>query len=123
MLRMTNIFLALALFISVASAQNAPDQPGMAGKMGQQQHMAAMHEQMMKGMQADLDSMRSNLQKMKDQLAKVSDPSTKDQLQLNISMWQTLIDNMDKHMTMMKQMMPPGHGMMMQDNHPAPRKK
>jgi hypothetical protein len=62
--------------------------------------------------------MRSNLQKMKDQLSKVSDPSTKDQLQLNINMWQNMIDNMDKHMSMMKGMMGSGHGMMMHEGQP-----
>lgn len=69
------------------------------------EQMGAMHEQMMKSMQADLDSMKANLQKMKAQLASVKDQGAKDQLQLNITMWQSLIDNMDKHMQMMKSMM------------------
>lgn len=121
MLRLRHVLLASVLIITVAGrAQNAPDQ---AGKMGQQQNMTAMHDQMMKSMQADLDSLRANLQKMKDQLNKVSDRSTKDQLQLNIAMWQVLIDNMDKHMTMMKGMMGPGHGMMMHGQQPPPPKK
>ena len=59
----------------------------------------------MKDMQADLDSMRSNLQEMKDQIGKVSDRGTKEQLQLNIDMWQSLIGHMDKHMAAMKKMM------------------
>jgi hypothetical protein len=42
---------------------------------------------------------------MKDQIGKVSDRGTKDQLQLNIDMWQSLIDHMDKHMAIMKKMM------------------
>jgi peptidoglycan hydrolase CwlO-like protein len=71
--------------------------------------MAAQHEQMMKGLQADVDSMKANLQKMKAQLGSVKDQSTKDQLQLNITMWQTFIDNMDKHLQMMKSMGGPGH--------------
>ena len=120
MLRLRNILLASVLITSAGIAQTASDQ---TGKTGQQQNMAAMHDQMMKSMQADLDSMRSNLQKMKDQLSKVSDQSTKDQLQLNISMWQVLIDNMDKHMTMMKGMMGSGHGMMMHGQQtPTPKK-
>lgn len=64
-----------------------------------------MHEQMMTDMQGDLDNLRSNLQKMKDQVGKVSDRGTRDQLQLNIDMWQSLIDHMNKHMTEMKKMM------------------
>lgn len=120
MLRLRHVLLASVLITLAGTAQNAPDQPG---KTGQQQDMAAMHDQMMKSMQADLDTMRSNLQKMKDQLNKVSDRSTKDQLQLNISMWQTLIDNMAKHMAMMKEMMGTGHGMMMHGQQPPPPKK
>jgi hypothetical protein len=119
MLRLRNILLVSVLITSAGIAQTASDQTGKTG----QQNMAAMPDQMMKSMQADLDSMRSNLQKMKDQLSKVSDQSTKDQLQLNISMWQALIDNMDKHMTMMKGMMGPGHGMMMHGQQtPTPKK-
>lgn len=46
---------------------------------------------------------------MKDQIGKVSDRGTRDQLQLNIDMWQSLIDHADA----MKKMMsahkgPPG---------------
>ncbi len=124
MIRLTSIFFATALAASVALAQNPPSgQPGMGGKMGEQQKMSAMHEQMMKSMQADLDSMQANLKKMKDQLSKVSDQPTKDQLQLNITMWQSLIDNMNKHMTMMKQMMGPGHGPMMHGQQPPPAKQ
>lgn len=121
MLRLANILLASVLVsCSFGIAQNAPDQQT---KTGRQQNMAAMHDQMMKNMQADLDSMRSNLQKMKDQLNKVSDQSTKDQLQLNIDMWQTMIDNMDKHMSMMKEMMGAGHGTIMRGGQtPTPKK-
>ena len=123
MLRLTSIFLASILIVPFTVAQNPPNQSG-AGKMERQQKMSAMHEQMMKDMQTDLDSMRANLQKMKDQLSKVTDQSTKDELQVNIDMWQSLINNMDKHMSMMKQMMGPGHGMMMHKDHnmSAPKK-
>jgi hypothetical protein len=66
-------------------------------------------------MHADLDSMCSKLQKMKDQIGKVSDRATRDQLQLNIEMWQSLVDHMDKHVAAMKKMMnahegPPADG-------------
>jgi hypothetical protein len=120
MLRLRNLLIASALIASAAIAQNAPDQPTEAG---QQQSMAAMRDQMLKSMQTDLDTMRSNLEKMKDQLSKVSDQSTRNQLQLNISMWQTMIDNMDKHLTMMKEMMGPRHGMTMHGGQtPTPKK-
>ncbi len=121
MLRLATTLLASLLITAGVMPQNPLDQSQTPGKMGQRPNMAAMHEQMMKGMQADLDSMRSNLQKMKDQLRKVSDQSTKDQLELNIGMWQTLIEDMDKHMRMMKQMM--GQGMMMHESQPPTQKK
>jgi peptidoglycan hydrolase CwlO-like protein len=113
MVRPMSIFLALVLVSSVALAQSAPNQSGMSGHMAQQQKMSAMHDEMMKSMQADLDNMKNNLQKMKDQLGKVSDQGTKDELQANIDMWQSVISHMDKHMSMMKEMMGSEHGMMM----------
>ncbi|HEY6972198.1 MAG TPA: hypothetical protein VJA94_23505 [Candidatus Angelobacter sp.] len=122
-MRITSVFLGSILVAFAAVAQNPPDHSGMSSKMGQQQNMSAMHDQMMKGMQADLDSMRSKLQKMKDQLNKISDQSTKDQFQLNIEMWQSVIDDMDKHITMMKQMMGPGQNMMMHEHRPPAPKK
>jgi hypothetical protein len=72
--------------------------------------MAGMHEKMMKDMQADMDGMKANLQKMKDLLAKTKDASAKEQLQLNVNMWQSVVDNMDKHMQMMKHMHDMGMG-------------
>jgi len=122
MLRAMSLFLAWILVAAAATAQNPPDQSSMPGNTGQQ-NMPAMRDHMMKSMQADLDTMRSNLQKMKDQLKKVSDQSTRDQLKLNIDMWTSQIDNMDKHMTMMKSMMGRGRGMMMQGQQPLPSPK
>jgi septal ring factor EnvC (AmiA/AmiB activator) len=120
MRRLTIILFATALAASVALAQNPPARPGMGSQMGQQQNR---HEQAMKNMQADVDSMQANLKKMKEQLGKVSDQPTKDQLQLNIDMWQSLIDNMNKHLTVMKQMMGPGQGPMMRGHQPPPPKQ
>jgi hypothetical protein len=88
MLRAISAFVVSILLAHVAIAQNPQAESGMQCMMGQQQGMSTMHEQMMKGMQADLDSMHSTLQKMKEQVSKVSDQSIRDQLQLNIDMWQ-----------------------------------
>jgi hypothetical protein len=116
--RIATLLVCLAFLGALSLAQNAPEQPGTGSRMSQDQtpgtgmmgmhhkhDMSKMHEQMMKDMQADSDSMRFNLQKMKDQIGKVSDRGTRDQLQLNIDMWQSLIDHMDKHMDAMKKMM------------------
>ena len=111
--------LVCLAFLGIWSlAQNVPAQPGTGSGMSQDQapgpgmmgmhhphDMSKMHEQMMKDMQGDIDGMRSNLQKMKDQIGKVSDRETRNQLQLNIDMWQSLVDHMDKHMDAMKNMM------------------
>lgn len=118
MKRIATLLLCLAFLGALSFAQNPPEQPGTGGRMSQDQtagtgmmgmphphDMPKMHEQMMKDMQGDLDSMRSNLQKMKDQIGKVSDRGTREQLQLNIDMWQSFVDHMDKHMDAMKKMM------------------
>ena len=115
MTRIATLLLCPAFLGALSFAQNPPEQPGTGGRMSQEQtactgmhhkhDMSKMHEQMMKDMQSDLDSMRSNLRKMKDQIGKVSDRGTRDQLQLNIDMWQSLVDHMDKHMAAMKNMM------------------
>jgi TolA-binding protein len=112
MTRISILLFSLVFLGSLSLAQNPSQQPGAGNRMDQKSQtsgmgmheMSNMHEQMMKDMQANLDSMRSNLQEMKDQIGKVSDRSTKDQLQLNIDMWQSLIAHMDKHMAAMKKM-------------------
>ena len=119
-MRRASLLMCMVFFGALSFAQNAPEQPGMGSGMKQDHpgmmdmhhmhDMSKMHEQMMKDMQGDLDSMRSNLQKMKDQIGKVSDRGTRDQLQLNIDMWQSLVDHMDKHMDEMKKMMGVHHG-------------
>ena len=116
MTRIGTLFVCLIFLGSLSLAQDPSEQPGADSRMGQKSQTSGMgmhgmhnaskmHEQMMEDMQTDLESMRSNLQKMKDQIGKVSDRGTKDQLQLNIDMWQSLIDHMDKHMAGMKKMM------------------
>jgi hypothetical protein len=109
------LLFSLVFLGSLSLAQNPSQEPGTGSRKDQESQtsgmgmhgmhdMSKMHEQMMNDMQADLDSMRSNLQKMKDQIGKVSDRGTKEQLQLNIDMWQSLIGHMDKHMAAMKKM-------------------
>lgn len=65
---------------------------------------SGMHDQMMKDMQENLDTIHATVQKMKDQLAKVADVSTRDQLRLNISLWESTVGDMEKHMHMMQSM-------------------
>ncbi len=89
-----------------AGAQAAPARPAMTPEQRaahrkqmqeqMQQHMQAMHEQMEKA--------KATLQQMKDNLPKITDPAAKQQAQLDINMWQTLVD----HMSMMMEHMGPG---------------
>ena len=118
MKRIATSLVCLVFAGGLSLAQNTAEHPPTSSRMSQDQtpgtgmmgmhhmhDMSKMHEQMVKDMQADLDSMRSNLQKMKDQIGKVSDRATSDQLQLNIEMWQSFVDQMDKHVAAMKRMM------------------
>jgi len=61
-----------------------------------QQHLQAMKEQ--------VDKAQATLQQMKDNLPKITDPAAQQQAQLDIQMWQTLVD----HMAMMMEHMGPG---------------
>lgn len=129
MKRVATLFAFLVLFGSLSLSQNPPaprepdssvgqtSEPSAMG-MHPMHDMSKMHDQMMKDMQADSDNMRANLQKLKDQIGKVSDRATRDQLQLNIEMWQSLIDHMDKHMTEMKNMMSAHQGPKHDQEHP-----
>ena len=129
MKRVATLFVCLVFLGSLSFSQNPPAPAGPDSSVGQKSEpsgmgmhhmhdMSKMHDQMMKDMQADSDNMRANLQKLKDQIGKVSDRATRDQLQLNIEMWQSLIDHMDKHMTEMKNMMGAHEGPKHEHEHP-----
>lgn len=98
------IFLCLSPVLAHTSSQDATQKQETQSAPATRQQRSAMHQEMMKSLQADLDSMRANLQKMKDQLSNVKDRDTKDELQLNVTMWQSLIDNIDQHVQAMKNM-------------------
>ncbi|HYL92169.1 MAG TPA: hypothetical protein VEW69_03330, partial [Alphaproteobacteria bacterium] len=67
MIRILGLFLTLLMATSSALAQGGDKPPAHHPQAG------AMHDQMMKDMQANLDTMRATVQKMKDQLTKVTD--------------------------------------------------
>jgi len=120
MKRIVEVAVLMVLSCMLALAQNTPAQGGMTQDKGQpmsgmqgMEKMRTMHEQMMKDMQTDLDAMKATLGQMKGQLSKVSDSSVHQQLQWNVDLWQKMLDNMDKHMAIMKQMMESHQDMMM----------
>ena len=134
MKRILKLMMLTVLFSGLACAQQSgameqgsqQGQMPMGGMHGQNmQNMQQQHMQMMKGMQADVDTMRATLQKMKDQLAKVKDPQVKQTLQLNTSLWETLVSNLEKHISMLNSMMEmrqSGQGMMMGNPSRSPGK-
>ncbi len=63
---------------------------------GMEDHEHAMH--------ASLDHMQTTLQRMKTGLAGIKDQATRDEMQLNIDLWQSLLDDMSEHMTTMEGM-------------------
>lgn len=89
-----------------SGAQAAPARPAMTPEQRaahrkhmqeeMQQHLQAMHEQMEKA--------KATLQQMKDNLPKITDPAAQQQAQLDINLWQTLVD----HMSAMMEHMGPG---------------
>jgi hypothetical protein len=69
-------------------------------------HMMAMHQHM-QSMQDQTAQMRATLEKMKANLAKISDPALKQQAQLNVDLWEAMV----QHMEGMSKMMQAHHGM------------
>ncbi len=125
MKKIIEVAMIVVLSCAFISAQNTSStSQGTMGTMGQDQgsqnpqmqnmgQMRAMHEEMMKNMRADVDSMKATLQQMQNQLGTVSDTSVHQQLQWNVDLWQKLLNNLDKHLAMMNQMMNSHPGMMM----------
>ena len=99
-----------------AGAQATPARPAMTPEQ-RAAHRKQMQEQMQKHMQAmheQMEKAKATLQQMKDNLPKITDPAAQQQAQLDINMWQTLVDHMS---AMMEHMGPgmmggPGMGMM-----------
>jgi hypothetical protein len=61
----------------------------------------ADHEQHMQEMKAHLEKMHATLDQMKANLAKVKDPAARQEAQLNVDLWQGMVQHMDSMLKMM----------------------
>jgi TolA-binding protein len=113
------LFLTLLMLLSTsvwgqaAPAQNSSPQapPAQAGPMHHGMHHHQMMQQHMRDMKAQLDTMHAKIADLKANLGKVKDPATKQALQADLDLW----ESMAGHMEAMQKMMPPmGPGMAMQ---------
>jgi hypothetical protein len=105
-LNLAFVFLALtAASFGQASSAQAPAQsaPGRGP-------MAAVHQQHMDALKADIEKMRAKLDEMKANLAKVKDPAAKQQIQLDADLWATIVGHMEQMQKMMADR--PAMGMM-----------
>lgn len=97
-LRISGILLAIGLALPAWAQKPHPITPpaSSAAQAGNNADMAAM--------QADLQNMRSILDQMKQNVVLVGSTTTPlyHQLRLEIDMWQTLLDHMDRHLSEMR---------------------
>ena len=59
------------------------------------------HEQHMQEMKAQLEKMHATLDQMKANLAKVKDPAARQEAQLNVDLWEGMVQHMDSMVKMM----------------------
>lgn len=81
----------------------APPTPPMHHDMGPGMHQEQMHE-----MKAHVEKMHATLDQMKANLAKVKDPAAKQQAQLDVDLWEGMVQHMDGMVKMMSDH-PMGH--------------
>jgi TolA-binding protein len=110
-LAMLVVLLSASIWGQAAPAQNSAPQP--QSSQGAPMHHG-MHHQMMQhhmpDMKAQLDTMRTKIADLKTNLVRVKDPATKQALQADLDLWQS----MAAHMEAMQKMMPRmGPGMAM----------
>jgi hypothetical protein len=109
---MKQVFMLTLVVLLCTSAwgQAAPDQtttpqqvPAQAAPMRHPMHHQMMPHYM-HDMKAQLDTMRAKIAVLQTNLSKVKDPATKQALQADLDLWQS----MATHMEAMQNMMPPG---------------
>jgi uncharacterized protein YlxW (UPF0749 family) len=87
--------------VCISSALLAQDQPQTTkapAKELQPQREAGMSREQVRELQADLERMRNMVEQMQTNIAFISSPQTpmKHQFELEIEMWQLVIDRMDR---------------------------
>jgi hypothetical protein len=113
-LAMLVVLLCASIWGQTAPAQNSAPQPP-SSQAAPMHH--GMHHQMMQhhmpDMKAQLDTMRTKIADLKTSLARVKDPATKQALQADLDLWESMAGHME---TMQKMMPPMGPGMAMNDD-------
>lgn len=121
-MKLSAVFLALAIGAVVLWAQNAPQNPPSqpAPPMNHAHGgMMDMHQHMMKT-QDQAAAMRATLEKMKANVSKISDPALKQQAQYDADLWEQMVQHMESMSAMMNAHtgMGMGSGMGMGMKHP-----
>jgi hypothetical protein len=94
-----------------AAPSRSPAPTAQAAPMQHRMHEQMMHQHM-RDMKAQLDTMRTKIAILQTNLAKVKDPATKQAMQADLELWQSMANHME---AMQKMMAPGGAGMAMQD--------
>lgn len=89
---------AVGLWAQAAPQTPAPPPPGMHHP--RHDHMMAMHKHM-QDMQAQVANMRATLEKMKANLSRITDPAVKQQAQLDVDLWESMVQHMEGMAKMM----------------------
>lgn len=108
-----------AVCLWAQTPQQAPTPPPPPPPMHQHmhEHMAAMHQHMQE-MKDQTAKMRAILEKMKANLSKITDPAVQQQAQLDVDLWEAMV----QHMEGMAKMMSEHGGMGMGMRHEMPPK-
>jgi hypothetical protein len=110
-LAMLVVLLTASIWGQAAPAQNSAPQSPSAQAVPMRH---GMHHQMMQhhmpDMKAQLDTMRVKIADLKTSLARVKDPATKQALQANLDLWESMAGHME---AMQKMIAPMGPGMAM----------
>jgi hypothetical protein len=108
--RLTTLLIALLLGMTVAAQGNRSEEPRSSAKAPSAKNTAAtpdapaVHPEQWEAMQTDAKKMRVILNQMRTNLAFVQDTQTplKHQFELEIDMWQVLLDQMDRRIAEME---------------------
>lgn len=94
--------LAACVWAQAPTQAPAP-QPPPPVHHGMHHDRAAMHQKHMQEMKDQVAKMRATLDQMKANLSKVKDPAVKQQSQLDIDLWEGMVQHMEGMASMMSQ--------------------
>lgn len=100
------LFILVSFMTGGLLAQTPPQTPAAAPPPAathppMHDHMMAMHHDM-QSMQDQATKMRATLEKLKANLAKITDPTAKRQAQLDVELWEEMVQHIEGMAKMMK---------------------